>query len=149
MEILLQKRLGKTWRGWHDISAAGHVDLGEDPLAAAIREVQEETSLIIEPGALWFAGVHRFSGAARPDGSGVKNELRFLYLLEVPGEAELAPSEGEVDSFKWLPLSIFKNEVTQKQGARNQARKYVPLGEDYFAMLIKSLETMNSGAVTD
>lgn len=42
LEILLQKRAPnkRTWPNRYDVSAAGHIDLGETPLDAALREAK-------------------------------------------------------------------------------------------------------------
>src|SRR6185312_12242204 len=51
IELLLQKRVAnkRTWPGFYDISTAGHIDFGETPLAAAIREASEELGITIKP----------------------------------------------------------------------------------------------------
>ena len=45
--ILFQKRAKnkETWPGLYDASAGGHVDVGEDYLESAIRELEEETGI--------------------------------------------------------------------------------------------------------
>ena len=49
-DILLQRRSDqvKNWPGYWDISAAGHVSLGETPLDAALREAQEEIGITLD-----------------------------------------------------------------------------------------------------
>ena len=61
VDILLQKRAAdkRTWPGCYDISAAGHIDLGENELQAAIRESQEEIGHTIDIAKLEFIGAHR------------------------------------------------------------------------------------------
>jgi len=58
-EILLQLRAKSKELNplkW-DISAAGHISLGEEPIAAALRETKEELGLSIEANSLTFLKV--------------------------------------------------------------------------------------------
>ena len=59
-EVLLQKRAvnKRTWPNRYDISAAGHIDLGETPIAAALRETKEEIGLVINETDLKHIGIH-------------------------------------------------------------------------------------------
>jgi isopentenyldiphosphate isomerase len=54
--LLLQKRAldKENHPGLWDISAAGHLSAGEDARTAAVREVEEEIGLRIEPGELQY-----------------------------------------------------------------------------------------------
>lgn len=87
-------RAGHYW----DFSK-GMVEPGEDPLAAAIREVQEETTLT----GLDFRWGHAFTETA-PYGN---NKIARYYLAKSPaGEVFLPVSEElghpEHDEFRWL-----------------------------------------------
>ncbi len=61
MQVLFQKRTAtkRTWPNHFDISAAGHIDLGEDPITAAIRETKEEIGIDVASNDLQFIGVDR------------------------------------------------------------------------------------------
>jgi bis(5'-nucleosidyl)-tetraphosphatase len=77
----------------------GMVDPGEDPLAAAIREVEEETTLT----GLDFSWGHDFI-ETEPYG---KNKIARYYLAESPqGEVYLPVTEElgkpEHEEFRWL-----------------------------------------------
>lgn len=87
-------RAGHYW----DFSK-GMVEPGEDPLAAAIREVEEETTLT----GLDFRWGHAFT-ETEPYG---KNKIARYYLAESPkGEVFLPVTEElgkpEHDEFRWL-----------------------------------------------
>jgi bis(5'-nucleosidyl)-tetraphosphatase len=87
-------RAGSYW----DFSK-GMVEPGEDPLAAAIREVEEETTL----ADLDFRWGHAFT-ETEPYG---KNKIARYYIAESPqGEVFLPVSEElgkpEHDEFRWL-----------------------------------------------
>lgn len=46
----------KDFPGLYDISAAGHLNIGEDPYTAVKRETQEEIGIIMEEGNLKYIG---------------------------------------------------------------------------------------------
>jgi isopentenyldiphosphate isomerase len=137
LEILLQKRAKDkgTWPGRYDISAAGHIDLGEDPLTAAIRETQEEIGHTVDKSDLKFIGAHRCYTVA-PDNAWTENELSFLYLLELKTDATFALTDGEVDSLEWKLMSDIQQEVVDETTQDG----YVPHGEVYFGMVFEAIE---------
>lgn len=105
LDVLLQKRAAnkRTWPGLYDKSAAGHIDLGEDPLAAAIREIQEEIGHVAQPSDLIFIGTHY---CIRPISKGVtENEFLFIYLLEITAELPFTLAEDEVELLEWKSLA--------------------------------------------
>ncbi len=92
--LLKHKRLG-LW-----LQPGGHVEAGETPWAAALREAQEETGLEIE-----FADVA--DGAPRlvhvdvhPGGRG-HTHLDLRYLVRA-GAAEPGPPDGESQEIGWF-----------------------------------------------
>ncbi len=94
--VLLGKRLGK-----HGIETmgppGGHLELGETLEACAIREVKEETGLIIDaPRFVAFT-----NDVFGPD----KHYLSFFMLCEYPGGEILNPEPTKVESWDWYPLS--------------------------------------------
>ena len=87
-------RAGHYW----DFSK-GMVEPSEDPLAAAIREVEEETTLT----GLDFRWGHPFT-ETEPYG---KNKIARYYLAESPAGAVLLPVSEELghpehDEYRWL-----------------------------------------------
>lgn len=142
IEVLLQKRAAnkRTWPNRYDISAAGHIDLGENELQAAAREAEEEIGLKPDISQLEFIGTHRCFVVAA-DKTWTENEIRFLYLLQIGVETEFKLEDGEVDSLEWKPASIIKQELMDTTLRDN----YVPHAGAYFAMLFEALErTANS-----
>jgi 8-oxo-dGTP pyrophosphatase MutT (NUDIX family) len=135
-EILLQKRnLGiHTWPGRYDISAAGHVDLDETPLAAAIRETQEEIGFTIKDSDFQFIGVDRRYVLA-PDKTWTENELNWLYLFEATSEAIFSLEDGEVLSLEWKPVRDIESEVKNKATADS----YVPHGQIYYGIIFAAI----------
>jgi 8-oxo-dGTP pyrophosphatase MutT (NUDIX family) len=78
----------RLWPGKYN-APGGHVEAGEDPYAAALRELAEETGL--QPGPMRLAGlIIDVTGALKLD------ILVFVYQAEVQGAATLqAGPEGE------------------------------------------------------
>lgn len=136
LEVLLQKRADskRTWPGKYDISAAGHIDFGEDPVTAALRETHEEIGIEALDTELEFIGAERERLVA-PDGS-IENELRWIYLLELTEDKEFALRDQEVTSVVWKPLAAFRAEVLA-----DPPERYVPHGSTYFETVISVLES--------
>jgi 8-oxo-dGTP pyrophosphatase MutT (NUDIX family) len=87
------KRVG----GW--LQPGGHVDPGETPSQAALREAHEETGLQVrhpdEGPRLVHLDVH-------PAGQHVHLDVRYLLISE---DAEPAPQPGESQQVRWFTLS--------------------------------------------
>jgi 8-oxo-dGTP pyrophosphatase MutT (NUDIX family) len=89
----LHKRLG----GW--MQPGGHVDSGETPAEAALRETREETGLAVRHPADGPLLIHL---DAHPAGPHVHLDLRYLLLSE---DAEPSPPPGESQDVRWFTLA--------------------------------------------
>lgn len=79
----------------------GGVEFGEEPAAAVVREVEEETGLIAEivgpPAIRSDTGIwQRRAGPVR------YHTVRFLYPMVVTGGAERVEVGGSTDGYAWL-----------------------------------------------
>jgi isopentenyl-diphosphate Delta-isomerase len=137
VEILLQKRAAdkRTWPNRYDISAAGHIDLGENEIQAVIREAEEEIGLTPDIAKLEFIGTHRCFMVAQ-DETWIENEIRFLYLLEVDTDVVFRLEDGEVAALEWKSVATTKRELADK----TLRSSYVPHSNTYFAMLFEALD---------
>lgn len=129
-EILLQRRAFHLPRrpGYLHASASGHVNLGERPELAAIREVNEEIGLNLARENLRVA----FTEQGGPRGE----SYNHVFVCEADSFEELQPNRREVDSLRWVTLSSF-DEMRRAPGEH----LLIDLGQDYFDKLIAVLET--------
>jgi 8-oxo-dGTP pyrophosphatase MutT (NUDIX family) len=74
----------------------GHVDPGETPIQAAVREVREETGIVAEPIA--ELGESRYW--YRRDGRTVGKSVAFFLCSYVEGD--IADHDDEVEEVRWL-----------------------------------------------
>jgi 8-oxo-dGTP pyrophosphatase MutT (NUDIX family) len=94
----------------------GHIDPGETPLEAALREVREETGveaeLVDELGEVryWY----------RRDGRAVPKSVRFYLLRYRSGD--IADHDEEVEEVRWAPLAEACSALTY-EGEREMARR--------------------------
>jgi len=82
----LHKRLG-LW-----LQPGGHVDPGETPEQAALRETLEETGFVCSDPQFVHVDVH--------DGGRGHTHLDLRYLLEADGDP--SPAEGESQDVRWF-----------------------------------------------
>ncbi|HSX00207.1 MAG TPA: NUDIX domain-containing protein [Patescibacteria group bacterium] len=135
IELLLQRRADNmaTFAGMLDISAAGHIDYREEPLAAAVRECQEEVGLKALIEDLRFVMVHRRRLSVMNTAL-IENEFVWVYLLELRRDVDFELQAKEVSEVMWKPLTACKSEI---YSAAND--QYVPHGRPYFDMLFEGL----------
>jgi 8-oxo-dGTP pyrophosphatase MutT (NUDIX family) len=84
----------------------GHVDPGESPIQAAVREVREETGLIAEP--VCELGESRYW--YRRDGRTIGKTVSFFLFNYVEGSTE--DHDDEVEEVRWLSLKEAESELS-------------------------------------
>ena len=89
----------KDFPDYYDLAVGGHIDCGETPEAAVLREMREEIGLTAEPSRLRYLGYTRedvrFPGF-------FDREVGYVYLYEDDCPA-FAPGD-EVERMVWVPL---------------------------------------------
>ena len=135
LEVLLQKRAAtkRTWPNRLDISAAGHVNLGEEPLQAALREIREEIGLKICPDQLDM--IERVKTYMRAENGAIEYEFQWIYLLKLPVEFHFELQQEEVDSLIWKKLNDFTSEF--------ESELYVPHTKQYYLNVVSAIMIRN------
>jgi isopentenyldiphosphate isomerase len=136
LEILLQRRADnkRTWAGYYDISAAGHIDAGETPIVAQVRELREELGIQLQPEALKLLFVYRQHAVDETSGI-AENEFQFVYGYQVSHAVEASADNDEVSEIKWVDLDTFNKLIGEQL-----EDKIVPQGHPYFHMLLAELK---------
>lgn len=93
--LLKHKRLG-LW-----LQPGGHIDPGESPWEAAVREAREETGLDVSFADMGDDGIPRLVHVdVHPGGRG-HTHLDLRYVLD-GGDADPAPPQGESQQIDWF-----------------------------------------------
>ncbi|MBR2836960.1 NUDIX domain-containing protein [Candidatus Saccharibacteria bacterium] len=96
LELLWQRRSDKIDRypGDYDISAGGHINLGESLIEAARREAREEIGVEFLPEDLQFVTMRPFN----------KNRFAWVYMVDWTGREEAFHfDDDEVSEVRWVP----------------------------------------------
>jgi len=136
-QILLQHRTDfkDLYPNLWDLSVGGHVEFGEDVLATAVREMEEEIGLKVEQNRLKKVGV--MTAEMVLDDGRLNNEFQHVYLLEHEVVLDkLVLQEDEIDRMELIGFEKFKKEVLDNE----QSKKYVPHKREYFEFVLKELE---------
>jgi 8-oxo-dGTP pyrophosphatase MutT (NUDIX family) len=128
-DILLQKRAltKKTSPGFYHISAAGHINLNESPIEAALRETQEELGLAVDPNRLHLVHVTRTPRHLQ--------SLLYVYTYQLSGDESFSFDDGEVELVEWHDIDHFY-EMTKNAASY----KLIDQGGPYFDPLIATIK---------
>ena len=99
LELLWQKRSSGVSRfpGYYDISAGGHINLGESLVEAAVREAREEIGAEITVSDLGFVTMRGFN----------KNRFAWVYAVDwTKRPEEFHFDDKEVEEVKWVPFDL-------------------------------------------
>jgi isopentenyldiphosphate isomerase len=135
--ILVQQR-GRhkdTYPLLWDVAVAGHVSSGEEIVAAAIREIEEEIGLQVAENRLEKIGVFKSEQFHNPALIDCEFRHCFLCPLHVP-LSRLNRQDSEVEKLKLVPLIRLAEEVL---GLANPG-KYAPHGSKYYKAVFSALK---------
>lgn len=114
-QLLLQKRSAHkdSNPGCYDISSAGHIDAGDEPLPSAMRELSEELGIQAGPDDFRFIGLcPNYSEKAFYGHPFRDNELSYVYLVEKEADiADMTLQPSEVESVMWMDI----DEIIRRQ----------------------------------
>ena len=110
-----------------DISAAGHISAGEDPIASGLREVEEEIGLKLKKEDLDFWMIIKHKAIFRD----IKNnEFYYVYFFKFDGDiGQLKLQKEEVQKIQFLPIDKIEEEL------KLNPEGYVPHGNYWFEVL--------------
>ena len=114
LEFLWQRRSEKVSRypGDYDISAGGHINLGETVVEGAIRECREEIGVEISADELQFVTMSPFN----------KNRFAWVFAVDFTGRNdEFRFDDEEVSEVKWVPYG--ENDEFRKKYAKKPLRE--------------------------
>lgn len=146
LEVLLQQRHldCRTWPGYWDMAAAGHIDAGEEPLAAALRESREEIGLTVESSDIKLMFVQRVNLDYKPTGIR-EHEIQWVYAAEFPAGANLSLRKDEVMAIRWITLPELSAVIDGKNtDGPTMNMCIVPHGTAYFAAVFKEIGLLGS-----
>lgn len=107
-EVLLQKRSSTkdSNPGCYDISSAGHISAGKEPLPSAVREISEELGIKAVPEDFLYVGTRIKKSCKEFYGKPfIDNQLSYIYIYKGAVDTDtLRLQEEEVESVEWMPL---------------------------------------------
>lgn len=119
-----------------DVSVAGHIDAGETPKQAAIRETKEEIGLDLSENDLKKIGVFECFQSYE---NGIQdNEFHntFIAELKVP-LSKLIPQVGEVDALKLVTMDEFQSLIDAISENNNH---FVPSNKSYYQLVLNQIK---------
>lgn len=134
-EVLLQLRakdkdIGPdTW----DLSAAGHVGVGEEPVVSALREIQEEIGLNVKTEDL---ELYKIIAEKLTINGLLNNEFHYVYILRYDGNArDLKLQKEELQKMEFVPIEIIE------KGLKENPEKYFPHEDPYWNEMLDAIKT--------
>lgn len=109
-ELLITKRADNlsSLSGRWDQSAAGHVDVGEDYITAANRELEEEVGV----GNIKLTQKGKFFHIDKDEEDKIKKRFTMLYTGIFDGEIKL--DSKDVSEIRWIDVNILKNWMNEQ-----------------------------------
>lgn len=135
-KILLQKRgaTKATFPSLWDVSVAGHIHAGEDPVKAAIREIKEEIGLKVSKYDLFQIGT--FKSEHFHSDCCIDREFHHTFVCELTVPfSSLKKQKEEVEDLILIPLNEFLEDLISEQPQRT----YVPHGMEYYSSILNAI----------
>jgi isopentenyldiphosphate isomerase len=136
--ILFQKRaMGKdSHPGLWDVSAAGHVEIGENPVNAATREIKEELGIEINDSELEYIDTRKFVLISN-NNTFIDREITDIYLLRGADTAEsYLHDREEVEDVQYFPI----NKVKKLLYHSGVSDGFVPHDLSYYTFIFHLIE---------
>ena len=114
--VLLQRRSATkdSKPNMLDISCAGHLIAGDNPLDGAIRELKEELNLDVAPNELHYIKTEKHS--SRYSNSFINNEFSDIYILITDKTlSDMKYQKDEISEIMFVPYEKLKTMISSKQ----------------------------------
>ena len=115
IQVLLQKRSRQveSFPGMYDISSAGHIPAGVEPLPSALRELREELGIEAKPEELSYMGFIRCRYETEFHVKPFRdNVIRLAFVYREPVDTDrLTLQKSEVEAVRWFPLEDVVEEI--------------------------------------
>lgn len=137
-EILLQRRAHDkdSDPDMLDISCAGHLSAGDDSITGALRELEEELSLVVDKDDLEF--IDTLKRSPWHDDGFVDNEFDDIYFLEIDKDIEeLVYQKEEISEIMFVKIDKLKDMINRRQ-------KDLVMYDDEYEVLFKFLDKRKS-----
>jgi isopentenyldiphosphate isomerase len=157
--LLVQRRAATkdTWPGCLDVTAAGHLRSGEEPLEGGLRELEEELGLRVELERLVPLGTRCIEQEIQ---QGCDREFHEVFLLfDSTAPEELRLQEGEVEAVLRIGLgdaealgageSVPAVEYVEAEASATHVRlsDFVPNEDDYLRRVAGAARLLHAGEI--
>jgi len=136
-DILLQQRAASKaicpllW----DVSVAGHIDAGESPEQAAVREAKEEIGITISEVQLLKIGV--FKCFQSYSNGIIDNEFHNTFIAKTDVNIKnLSPQKEEVEALKFVTIKQF---LMLLEDSKNN-NHFVPSNKEYYEFVVEAIK---------
>jgi isopentenyldiphosphate isomerase len=141
--VVLQKRSPQkdTFPNRWDISSAGHIEVGQDSKATAVREVAEELGIQVKDGSGGTCNeddelIFAFTCPAPQAPQGCNCYEDVYFLTRDKDHCKFAIGEAEVTEVRWVEIERLK------QALENEESDYVPRVAAYRIAFFKKLDSI-------
>lgn len=110
-EILFVQHCSKEREPLHWSFPKGHKEEGESDEEAAVRELEEETGLSVDPSILQGSVVFTHSYRFMKD-KGVVDKTNYYYPIFIQKTLKFEPQEEEIHKIRWMNIPTAKQMVT-------------------------------------
>jgi len=132
--ILIQKRgadVAVSPNEW-DVSVAGHISAGEQPIDTAVREISEEIGLKVNSKDLHFTFMYK--GMTVHTNGLIDNGFCHVFIYKGNFEVkQLTPQKEEVAELKMMKLEEIETLVHEEKN------DFVDRGSDYYSLAFKEI----------